>query len=360
MKFQIKKDIVENIISALQPFIEKKDLSAITSNIFIYWDQNKINFKATDYQLGAVFNSDNFVNIQEGQVIVSGSLLLNTIKRLSNDIIDFEIKDNVLFISQNKTEFKLIIHSDVDFSSFPEVGDENPIALDAKKMIENIKKITPAIDNNNPKYELNCALIDITNEYINFVSTDTKRLAIAKIENTSNKQTQIIIPKKSFIEISKLFFDDIKIYYNETNMVIKTNNCEFFTKLVNGSFPDYNRIIPKEFAFDFMIKRIDFIKAIQTVNSLSKNVKISFNLNGIKNSILIQSIEGDSKAKTEYEEELGFEDEIVICANSRYILDFLNSINSERVNFLINDSNSPFILKDNDFFTLIVALNVNS
>jgi len=360
MKFQIKKDIVENIISSLQPFIEKKDLSAITSNIFIYWDQNKINFKATDYQLGAVFNTDNFTSIQEGQVIVNGSVLLNTIKRLSNDIIDFEIKESTLFVSQNKTEFKLIIHSDAEFPSFPEVGTDNPIAMDAKKMIENIKKITPAIDNNNPKYELNCALIDITNDYINFVSTDTRRLAVAKIENPSNKQTKIIIPKKSFIEISKLFFDDIEIFYNETNLVIKTQSCEFFTKLTNGSFPDYNRIIPEKFNYDFSVKRIEFVKAIQTVNSLSQNIKISFNTNGAKDSVLVQSIEGDSKAKTEYEEELGFEDEIVICANSRYMLDFLNSINCERVNFLINDSNSPFILKDGDFFTLIVALNVNS
>jgi DNA polymerase-3 subunit beta len=364
MKFQIKKDITENIILSLQPFLEKKDLSSITSSIYIACNEKEIIFKATDYQTGAIFNSNNFTNINSGEVIVNGSNLLNTIKRLSNDIIDFELIGSNLLISQNKTEFKLITHDGADFPSFPEISnldglENNIISLNAKKMMENIKKISPAIDNNNPKFELNCALINITNEYIQFVSTDTRRLAVGNIENISNKQAKIIIPKKAIIEISKLFFDDIEILYDDTNLIIKTNSCKFFTKLVNGSYPDYNRIIPTEFENDFLLKRVDFIKAIQTVNSLSQNIKISFNTNGVKNNILIESIDNDSKAKTEYEEEISIDKEISLCANSKYLLDFLNSVSSDKINFLINDSNSPFILKDKDFFTLIVSLNTN-
>lgn len=98
-------------------------------------------------------------------------------------------------------------------------------------LINSIRKITPAIDNNNPKFELNGALIDIKSSKINFVSTDTRRLAISHLQNISNEQAQIIIPKKAIIEIQKLFMDEAVLSYDENNLVVANSNMKFLQNL---------------------------------------------------------------------------------------------------------------------------------
>ncbi len=85
-------------------------------------------------------------------------------------------------------------------------------------MIESLKKITPAADTNNPKFELNGALIDIKTNQINFVATDTRRLALVHIDNQNEEELSIIVPKKAIIEIQKLIPDNIEIYYDNTHL----------------------------------------------------------------------------------------------------------------------------------------------
>ena len=103
MKFTINKQQIENIVSSMQPFLEKKDASAITSHIYLEVVNNKLNLKATDYEMGLEANIDDITDYEDGKATVNGSNLLNIIRRLKNDNINFEILNNNLKINQNKS-----------------------------------------------------------------------------------------------------------------------------------------------------------------------------------------------------------------------------------------------------------------
>jgi len=182
MKLTVNKNLFENIITAMQPFLEKKDASSITSHI--YFEANeKLILKATDFEMGLEAVIDN-VNITEnGKATVSGSNLLNMIRRLKNEDLNIQTIDDFLHITQNKSSFKLPMFDANEYPAFPKYENLNILQIDTNNFIESIKKITPSIDNNNPKYELNGALIDIKEDIVNFVSTDTKRLSVVKIDN---------------------------------------------------------------------------------------------------------------------------------------------------------------------------------
>ncbi|MEA3553306.1 MAG: DNA polymerase III subunit beta [Campylobacterota bacterium] len=352
MKFTISKNIIENIVSSMQPFLNKKDSSSITSHIYLEVINSDLIIKSTDYEMGCQAHVSDIKDIIDGKATVNGSNFLNIIRRLKDDDIIFEVIDNNLNIKQKRSNFKLPMYEANEYPSFPQLEDLKSLNINTISLINSIKKITPSIDNNNPKFELNGALIDIKAQKINFVATDTRRLAVSHLENFSNEELQIIIPKKAIIEIQKLFLDEASVKYDDTNLVVSNNNYTFFTKLINGKFPDYERIIPKSLKYNFSLSKASLIEAIKLVTSIESKIKVTFN----SDAIIFESLDDDSESKTQIDSNLNIEESFYIAVNSKYILDFLSSTNNENINVGFNESNLPFYLEDDNFITIVMPI----
>ncbi|MCF6309844.1 MAG: DNA polymerase III subunit beta [Sulfurimonas sp.] len=353
MKITIQKSIIENILVHAQPFLEKKDTSQITSHVFMDVFNSNLTVKATDYEIGFLVSTDNVHIIGNGSVTSNGKKLLDIIRILKDGNIDLEVKNNMLYISQAHSNFKLPTFSHDEFPEFPNYEGKARISINSHSLIESLKKITPSIDINNPKFELNGALIDIKQDSINFASTDTRRLAIVNIPNQSDSELSIIVPKKAIVEIQKLFFDDIELYYDETNLIIHSNQYTFFTKLINGKFPEYSRIIPKEISNSLTLPKAIMIESIKQITTISTDVKITF----LNDLITFESLSDDNiEAKTEINYPTGFSSPFVIAINSKYLLDFLNIINSSEFTIGLNEGNLPFILSDENFRTVVMPI----
>jgi DNA polymerase III subunit beta len=205
MKITVSKSIIENILVYAQPFLEKKDTSQITSHVYLNVNDSKLTIKATDYEIGFEVSTDKINIISSGSITANGKKLLDIIRILKDGEINLEVKNEMLYISQAHSNFKLPTFSYNEFPEFPSYEGKARISIESHSLIESLKKITPAIDTNNPKFELNGALIDIKQDSINFASTDTRRLAIVNIPNKSASELSIILPKKAIIENSKTF-----------------------------------------------------------------------------------------------------------------------------------------------------------
>jgi len=353
MKITVQKSIIENILVNAQPFLEKKDTSQITSHILIDVSNSKLTIKATDYEIGLLVSTDNINIVGNGSVTANGKKLLDIVRILKDDNINLEVKNDILYITQLHSNFKLPTFSYNEFPEFPNYEGKPRISIDSHSLIESLKKITPSIDTNNPKFELNGALIDIKEDSINFASTDTRRLAVVNIKNQSSNQLSIIVPKKAIIEIQKLFFDNIELYYDETSLIIHSSQYTFFTKLINGKFPEYSRIIPKEISKNLTLPKAIMIESIKQITTISSDVKITF----LNNLITFESLSDDNiEAKTEINYETGFSNPFVIAINSKYLLDFLNAINGLEFNIGLNEGNLPFILSEENFKTVVMPI----
>ena len=352
MKFVIKKSAFENVIASMQPFLEKKDSSSITSHIYLETYNDKLIIKATDYEIGLESFIEEIKVDEDGKITVNGSNLLGIIKRLKNEDLIIEASNNNLIIKQNKSTFKLPTYDANEFPSLNKSENLKELSISTMNFINSIRKITPSIDNNNPKFELNGALLDIKNQKINFVSTDTRRLSISYLQNINNEEGQLIIPKKAIIEIQKLFLDDAKIYFDDTNLVISNNQNKFFTKLINGRFPDYERIIPSNLKHNFMLPKNVLVESIKLVTSLFSNIKITFN----PTSIIFESLDEDTESKTQIDIDLNIEGQFYLAANAKYLLDFLSMSHNEKVKIGFDESKLPFYLEDDKFFTIVMPI----
>ncbi|MGP1449749.1 MAG: DNA polymerase III subunit beta [Wolinella sp.] len=353
MKFEIHKSNLENILNNLQSFLDKKDASQITSHIFFKAENSELTLYATDHEIGLLAKTSSINIEQDGISTVNGKKILDIVRRLKDSEVTLQNKDEFLIIKQGRSSFKLPMFNASEFPQFPSFNELPKVEINSTYLIQSMKKIIPAIDTNNPKFELNGALLDIKEYSFNFVATDSRRLAIVKYENPSINKLALIIPKKAIIEIQKLFFEDVELYYDETYLIIKSKNYLFFTKLINGKYPDYERIIPKETNYNMTIPKDKFVDSIRLINSVSNDIKITFKTN----EILFDSIsEENNEAQTQLEIETGIKDEIVIGVNSRYILDYLSQVDTSDFIIGIQERNIPFILKSENFSTIIMPI----
>jgi len=353
MKIKVDKRVIESILINLQPFLEKKDDSQITSHIIFESIDDKCIIKATDSEIGLQIISEYMIIEEEGSFTANGKKLLNIIRILKDGEITLEVIDNALLIKQKYSKFKLPTFDYSQFPEFPNIEDKAQISIDSNLLIKNMKKVSPAIDTNNPKYELNGAFINITNEKIDIVGTDTRRLAIVSLSNSLSQDISFILPKKAILEIQKLFLDEINIYFDETTLIITNNNTFFFTRLINGNFPDYRRIIPNNIKHQIILPKKEMLDAIKMITTISHDIKVSFMSNSIKfNSLSTDNVE----AKTEIEIDTGLSDEFEISFNSKYLLDFLSQIDVNTFELGFNESSLPFLVKDNNFMTIIMPI----
>jgi DNA polymerase-3 subunit beta len=353
MKIRAQKQIIESILINLQPFLEKKDASQITSHILFTSQNDKCVIKATDSEIGLQIITDHILIESEGSFTANGKKLLDIIRILKEDEISLELLDNTLIIKQKHSKFKLPTFDPTAYPVFPTIEDKPQITLDSLSLIQNLKKISPAIDTNNPKFELNGALINIKSDSTDLVGTDTRRLAIASIPGNNSEALSIIVPKKAILEIQKLFLDQIDIYYDETNLIITNENYFFYTRLINGKFPDYQRIIPATVKHNITLPKKEMIDAIKMITTISQEIKMTL----LSDAIIFNSLSADNvEAKTEIEVETGLNEKYELSFNSRYILDFVSQIDKNEFILEFNEPSLPFLVKDENFITIIMPI----
>ena len=350
MIVKIEKPQIENILNQLIPFTEKRDNTQITSHILIKANENLI-LKATDKEIGLKIKTDANI-IEKGEITINGKKFLNIIKTLKNKEIEIEEKKGQITIKQDNSIYQLTSFNTKEFPNFPDTQNLNKLEIEINEFINAIRKIYPVIDTNNPKYELNGALFDLK-EQSNFVSTDTRRLAIY-YSNAKAKEEKIIVPKRSLAEMKRVIKEDMKIYFNKTYIILENENTFFFTKLINGNFPIYEKIVPKELRYEVDLPKNEFLSHLKQVSIISNKIKIIID----KEKIEFESISDETtKAKTNFKIETNIEN-FTFAVNSKYILDFLNTIDDEYFKLGLNEPNIPFVLKDKNFITIVMPLNI--
>jgi DNA polymerase-3 subunit beta len=342
---------------------DKDFLQLVNNNITVYSPiikefytpkavKDKFGLPPFNFILYKTLMGDNSDKI-EGVPGLGPKKLFKLFPELIDDEITLELLENTLIIKQQHSKFKLPTFDSNSFPTFPTTQDKPQITLDSLNLIQNLKKISPAIDTNNPKFELNGALINIKNDSTDLVGTDTRRLAIATIPGNNPETLSLIVPKKAILEIQKLFLDQINIFFDETNLIIHNENYYFYTRLINGKFPDYQRIIPSTTKHQIVLPKKEMIDSIKMITTISQEIKMTL----LSDSIIFHSLSADNvEAKTELEIRTGLNDKFEISFNSKYILDFISQINKNEFTMEFNEPTLPFILKDDNFITIIMPI----
>ncbi len=365
MKIECKKELLTNSVQTVEKVTGKNLTLPILSGILLIAENNTLILRATNLDIGIEIEIPAKIE-KKGSVVVPAVVLsafLSSIENVKTVFIEDKNGNIEINVSGNKTLIKCL-PSD-EFPKLPVVSDGQSFSMDVKSLVDGIKSVVYSSSLSDVKPELSSVYMYPDSQNIVFVATDSFRLAEKKkmLKNTKD-WGGVIIPFKNALDVIKVFDScdgDVDIHFNKNQIVFSLNNIYFTSRIVDGNFPDYKQIIPKDFKTQVVLLKQDLINVLKMGNIFSGKfnqaiMKISpsdkkFNIE-IKNSDIGESnlsidstIEGES---------------IVISFNYKYMLDCFNSIHSDSISINCNDDNMPIVVKgvgDNSFLYLIMPMN---
>ena len=361
----IKEIEKNNFLKPLQVVIgivERKQSLPILSNVLIEKLPKAIKFTTTDLeiQISNTLNIDD-INSDFKSITVNGKKIYEILKILPDQSkISIELKENKAVIKSDKSKFSLQTLPIEDFPKLnSELNESKKISIKQSELKKLLLSVQYSMAQQDVRYYLNGVLLVIDNNIIKTVATDGHRLAYNScLINASFEKQEVILPRKAVLELSKLLNDtdenvDLEISSQQVKLVF--SNTILVSKIIDGKFPDYERVIPK-YNNHLILNRIHIQQALQRAAILSneKFRGVRFVLTE-KNLSIISSNSEQEEAQEEIETDY-HEVPIDIGFNVNYLMDGLNNINGESVSLSFGDPNSSILIttEDNPEFRYVV------
>lgn len=362
MKTTIKR---ENILAPLQQVIgavERRQTLPILGNVLLKSSGSDITLTATDLEIEMVAriaadNSDEF------QTTIPARKLLDICKALpESSVINFNIEDSRVSLTSARSRFSLASLQARDFPSLEEIEELHSFSIPQNIFKELFDKTSFAMAQQDVRYYLNGILMEISPDKIKLVATDGHRLALSEtsLDTGIDGEKQIIIPRKAVLELSRLLDSGdspARCVLSQNHLRVETDSLVFTTKLIDGKFPDYQRVIPVDGNKILEVDREVLKSSMSRIAILSNEKYRGIRLTLTNGNLSIQANNPDQE---EAEEELQVdysEADIEIGFNVTYIIDVLTVLDSDKVQVKLKDSNSSAIISDsNDDSSLYVVM----
>ena len=371
MEFKINSTDLLKALSHIHGIVEVRHTLPILSNIILEAKDDKLILSSTNLD---IYCSDKIKAevLQPGEVSVSAVTFFEIIKRLpsgSEVLMIMEEGENEIRLTCGRSKFNL---STLKTDDFPIISDSDlstNFVLSADELIRIIDKTKFAVSNEETRYYLNGIFLHKAErnsiQFLRAVATDGHRLAQYDIPLPQGAEdiTGIIIPKKTIYELRKVLDDangDVSVSLNENKIKFSFNDLKVVSKVIDGTFPDYTKVIPQKNDKNFKTNNSDLKNAIDRVSAVaaneeSKSKAIKF---CIENNSLSLSVESQSKGSANEMIDVNYSgDKVDIGFNSKYIIDICNEVDGDEISISLSDSISPAIILDktdeNLFFVLM-------
>ncbi len=366
MKFKIIRSNFFKTLSHLQGIVDKKNSLPILSNILIEAKNNQLILSSTDMDISIIENIDCNI-LEEGATTINSQILYDIVRKIDENS-EIEIISNngkILTLRADGSRFSLACLPKEDYPIIDQESSGINIDINSKVLFKLIDKTKFAISNEETRYFLNGLYFNFTNEnnknVVTLVGTDGHRLAKFSyyIEENFDQVSGVIVPKKTIYELSKLLSEidqNVKMSISSNKIVFSIGKITFISKLIDGSFPDYKRVIPKDNTNILKINREILFSAVDRVSTIAneKSPVIKFKL--FKNILNLNTINNESSTASE-DININYDgDEIEIGFNSKYIMDIINNLEDDIISINLKDNSSPIIALENSNANLVYVL----
>ena len=344
----------EDILAPLQQVIgavERRQTLPILGNVLFKSSGGDLTLTATDLEIEMVarITSDSTADFQ---TTLPARKLLDICKALPDTAaISFNINDSKVSLTSARSRFTLASLPARDFPSLDEIEEQQVFSVPQNILKGLFDKTSFAMAQQDVRYYLNGILMEISSAKIKLVATDGHRLALSEIDLDTgvDADRQIIVPRKAVLELSRLLESDdslVKCVLSQNHLRVESDSLVFTTKLIDGKFPDYQRVIPVDGNKMMEVDRETLKNSMSRIAILSNEKYRGIRLTLTAGNLSIQANNPDQE---EAEEELKVdydESEVEIGFNVTYLIDVLNVLGSEKVQIKLKDSNSSAIISD--------------
>ncbi len=354
MKIICNSDELNKAIQTVQKAIVSKPSTPIFSGIHILTKENAIELQAMDLNMAISCTTDAEI-LEPGEIVVSAKTFAELIRKFSGEQITIvkETDKKAIKITSNSSEFNLLLMNEEDYPKFPVFDGNKSIAIPDDKIKELIQKTIYACSTDESRPLFTGILFDVKKDGITCVGTNTHRLAIKTVSMENAEEMSLIIPAKVLAEIVRNLSSDIPQAVNisllNNQLMIVIDNVIIVSRLIEGKFPDYRRVIPPKFTVTAKVKVKELASAVERVSLFSIDGEYSIVKININDNLLTLTSSNPSSGTGKETVTCSSQGDVLnVAFNSQYIMDILKNTDAEEVVFSLNSSLSPVCVKSEE------------
>ncbi len=366
MKFNVNQQDLQQALNYCQGVIEKRSTLPILSNILLDVKNTNLTITATDLDLIFIHKIKNIEILEEGKTTTSSSIMYDIVRKISSGkkINLFLTDNNKIHLESDKSIFNLNCINASEFPLTDENFNQNEFTLKSKQLLKLLNKCKFSISNDETRHYLSGIYIHQTEfeekYYLTAVATDSHRMSISKIRLDKKIEFDpIILPKKTIFQLCSLLenYDGLVNISNiKSKIKFEFNSSVLISKLIDGKFPNYIQVIPKNNQKKLEIDLKLFLNSVDRVASVSFDKKdgVKFDL---KKDILDLSVNNTNSGDGKETLSVKFDHDLEISFNSKYLIDVASQLDGEKIEIFFNDTGSPALIKDpGDFDSIFVVM----
>lgn len=365
MKLQVTQENLSRALGNVSRVANTRGTLPILSNVLVKTVDNRLSIAATNLDI-AITQYIGAKVAEEGSITVPARLMQDFVSSLPSGVIDLKLDDYKLDIKTDKYESTINGVSAEDFPVMPAITDGTSWKIAAKVFKTGLQQVVMAASNDETRPVLTGVYLHSHDGHLYMVATDSYRLAEKKLMSTK-ADISLLVPASALQDLLRILGDaetedaaSVEVTHDDQQVRFKIGDVELVTRLIEGNYPDYRKLIPSSFTTTAKLRRSDLanITKVSSLFARESAGSVTIHLNAEKKEVSIRSIasqlgENTSAATAEVNAEGS------ITLNSRYILDALHALSGEDVTFSFNAKLEPTVLADpkaDDYLHVIMPL----
>lgn len=366
MKFKVSRDTLLKPLQQVTGVVERRQTLPVLSNVMMVVDESNLSMTGTDLEVEMIARLP-LEGAEPGEITVPAKKLMDIVKELPDKAdVEFTLKDQRLSVSSGRFKSTL---STLPVNDFPSVetaqASATTLEVNSKSFKQLLDKTAFAMAQQDVRYFLNGMLIEISQGMIRSVATDGHRLATSKLDIEHNcEDQQVIVPRKGVIELQRLLNEiegDVRLTLTENHLCAESSAFVMTTKLVDGRFPDYDRVIPKNGDKNVIADRMELRQALNRTAILSNEKFRGIRVNLASGNLMLsannpEQEEAEETVNVDYEGE-----SIEVGFNVHYLQDVLNVLEADQVKLVLHDANSSALVgepEDEDSIYVVMPMKL--
>lgn len=297
-----------------------------------------------------------------GAVCVSAGLLKDVVSNLPDGQITIQQEGTSVFLRQGASEYKMLMFSADEFPPIPEVGDTAQLRLSMGEFKSAVDSVAYAVAEDQSRPQLTGVLFVYDGRLLTLVATDTHRLAVCRIEREGiGSELHAILPAKALRAIKGLPLGDeeeVTVKFDDTRFYVDTENARVVSQLLSGAFPDWERVVPKEYTRAWTIDRAELLDNVKRTLVIARDSANRIRFSGQGEHVLLTARSEDRGEAKEQVSVVAKDGEIEIAFNGKFVQDALAALRSDGIRAELTEPSRPAVFRpieggDNQFCVIM-------
>lgn len=348
MKLQITQENLNKALSSVARVANNRSTLPILANILIKTNKNRLSVSATNLDIAITHHIGAKVT-QDGSITVPARLMQDFVGSLPNGVIELDLQETKLHVTTD--QYKSVVNGVIadDFPVMPAITKGAKWTSDSETLKKSLQQIVFAASNDETRPVLTGVFFHTIEGMLYAAATDSYRLAERKL-TTNNQAVKLLIPASALQDLMRVLGDSnetVHITHDNQQVLFKVDDIELVTRLIDGKYPDYRKLIPERFTFEATLKRADLVNVTKVSSLFARESagSVTIELNESDKQLSIRSVAsqlGENTATAPAK----IKGSGSITLNSRYLLDALNAFSGDEITFGFNGKLEPTLLHD--------------